>query len=170
MHRINYADMLRIGKIRIGKLDWEGRDFTYGQRIELGEIFGEKDRSEYSKLCDAFKCLYGCDRRILPMKLRIRVFDGILKGLKGWIDREQKMLSYTPSGEELSAGIRELSAKVGSMSTIKSMAKTYSVDPDRILEWPYGKVFGILYTDLEERKYEKKLQKVYYDNRRTKHR
>ena len=35
-------------------------------------------------------------------------------------------------------------------------------DPDEILEWDYAKVFGILYTDLEERKYETKLNKRIY--------
>ena len=44
------------------------------------------------------------------------------------------------------------------MSTIKALAKAYGKDPDEILQWQYAKVFGILYTDLEERKFEKKYQ------------
>ena len=45
-----------------------------------------------------------------------------------------------------------------SKTDIKALAKAYGKDPDEILRWQYGKVFGILYTDLEERKFEKKYQ------------
>lgn len=163
--------MIRIGKIRIGRIDWDSADFTYGQRIELGEIFSDKEKSEYYRLCAAFRCMYGWSRRLVPMPVRIRMFSGIIDGLKAWIDKEQRMLAYAPSSDEVAAGIRELTAKVGNMSTIKSLAKAYNTDPDEVLRWPYGKVFVILYTDLEERKYEKKLMNNAYGkhNKRGQH-
>lgn len=159
--------MKRICGIKVGGIDWDSADFTYGQRLELGDIFGNEETSEYSKLCEAFKCMYGYSRKWLPMRMRIRVFDRILNGFKEWIEKEQTMLKYTPSSEEMSAGIQELSAKVGSMATIKQIAKSYSIDPDKVLEWPYAKVFAILYTDLEERKFDEKLRKSIYE--RNKH-
>lgn len=160
--------MIRIGKYRIGHFDWEGDCFTYGMRVELGDIFGDEDKSEYKRLCDAFKVVFGFDRRVLPMKKRIKVFDGIAVGFSQWIDKERRLLDYTPSDEEIRAGIKDLSKKVGSMSTVKQLAKAYGTDPDTVLDWPYSKVFAILYTDLEERKYETKLSKEYERNR-TKH-
>lgn len=158
--------MIRIGKYGIGKIDWN-KDFTYGNRIALEQIFAS-DKSDYWKMCDAFKEMYGFSRRVLPMKLRTEVFESIAIGLKEWIDKEQELLNYTPSAEEIRAGIKDLSDKVGNMSTIKSLAKTYATDPDKVLEWPYSKVFVILYTDLEERKFEKKLSKE-YERTRNKH-
>lgn len=159
--------MVRIGKYKIGRIDWDSEDFSYGQRIELGEIFGSEGR-DYQKMCDAFRTMYGFSRLVLPMRLRVKVFDSIVRGLKGWIEKEQQLLDYEPSDEELRAGVKKLTEKVGNMSTIKQLAKSYGVDPDVVLGWSYGKVFGILYTDLEERKFEKKLSKEYERNR-TKH-
>lgn len=160
--------MIRIGNIRLGKIDWDSNDFTYGQRIELGNIFADEESSHYSKLCRAFKVMYGFSRKVIPMRARIKRYDLILDGLKQWIEKERMLLNYTPTDDELNAGIKDLTEKVGNMSTIKQIAKTYGTDPDEVLKWAYSKVFIILYTDLEERKYETKLQKQIYE--RTKHR
>lgn len=156
--------MKHIGKYAIGRIDWD-KDFTYGHRVEFESIFTADDTSEYKKMCKAFKAMYGFSHRLLPMRLRAKVFDKIVRGFKNWIDREQQMLDYSPTEEERRAGIKELSEKVGQLSTIKALAKTYCTDPDKVLEWPYSKVFIILYTDIEERKYEKKLSKEYERNR-----
>lgn len=159
---------MRLGKYRVGRFDWDGDEFTYGMRVELGDIFGDEDKSEYRRLCDAFKAVYGFDRRVLPMRRRLKVFDGIAKGFSQWVDKEVKLLDYTPTDEEIRAGVKDLNKKVGSMATVKQIAKAYSTDPDKVLEWPYSKVFAILYTDLEERKYETRLSKE-YERKRTKH-
>lgn len=156
--------MKHIGKYAIGRIDWD-KDFTYGHRVEFESIFTADDTSEYKKMCKAFKAMYGFSHRLLPMRLRAKVFDKIVRGFKSWIDREQQMLDYSPTEEERRAGIKELSEKVGQLSTIKALAKAYCTDPDKVLEWPYSKVFIILYTDMEERKYEKKLSKEYERNR-----
>lgn len=159
--------MRTVFGLKFGTIDWESADFTYGQRIELGDIFSDEEVGEYTRLCKAFKCMYGYSRKWIPLRRRARMFNEILDGFKGWIDKEQAMLKYNPSSDEMSAGIKELSEKVGNMSTIKQLAKAFSTDPDEILKWPYSKVFVILYTDLEERKYEEKLKKAVYE--RNKH-
>lgn len=151
-----------MARIVLHKINFEGSDFTYGSRIALGEIFGQEDISEYQKFKAAFRELHGFSARLLPVRRRVKAFGHIIDGLKAWIDKEQQLLQYTPSSDELAAGVKELGEKVGNMATIKALAKAYSKDPDEILEWDYAKVFGILYTDLEERKYEKKLNKRIY--------
>ena len=93
-------------------------------------------------------------KKILPY------FKRIIEGLEFWSEQEQTLLKYEPSQEELRAGIKDFSKKVGEFSTIKALAKAYNKDPDDILKWEYGKVFGILYTDLEEFKFNKRYQKV----------
>lgn len=160
---ILYADMIRIGKYAVGKIDWD-KDFTYGHRIELERIFTSEER-DYWKMSEAFSLFYGFSRKVLPMGMRLQVFESIAEGFRGWIEKERTLLDYQPSEEELRAGIRDLSAKVGNMTTVKALAKTYGTDPDTILQWPYSKVFILLYTDLEERKFEKKLSKEYERNR-----
>lgn len=150
---------LKLGRYKFGTLDLEGADMTYGNRIALAEIFTPSpEKTEYMQFCEAFKELHGFSARLVPVRMRIRRIYEITEGLRSWIEKEQQMLKYTPSTDEVAAGIEELGKRVGSMSTIKALAKAYSKDPDEILEWQYSKVFGILYTDLEERKFEKKYQ------------
>lgn len=151
--------MIRIGRLKFGRLDLDGKDMTYGNRIALADIFSpSQGKTEYAQFCEAFKELHGYSARLVPLPLRVKRIYEITEGLRGWIEKEQQMLKYTPSSDEIAAGIEELGKKVGSMSTIKALAKAYGKDPDEILSWQYAKVFGILYTDLEERKFEKKYQ------------
>lgn len=150
---------IRIGRLKFGRLDLDGKDMTYGNRIALADIFTPQEGvTEYMQFCDAFRELHGFSARLVPLRLRIKRIYEITEGLRSWIEKEQQMLAYTPTSDEIAAGIEELGKKVGSMSTVKALAKAYGKDPDEILRWQYGKVFGILYTDLEERKFEKKYQ------------
>ena len=151
--------MIRIGRLKFGRLDLDGKDMTYGNRIALADIFSpSQGKTEYAQFCESFKELHGYSARLVPLPLRVKRIYEITEGLRSWIEKEQQMLKYTPSSDEIAAGIEELGKKVGSMSTIKALAKAYGKDPDEILQWHYAKVFGILYTDLEERKFEKKYQ------------
>lgn len=149
-------------KLVLHKINFESADFTYGDRIAMSEIFGNEDLTEYAQMKAAFKELHGFSARLLPLNARIRAFKRIISGLQSWIDKEKQLLDYQPSADEIAAGVKELGEKVGAMSTIKALAKAYSKDPDDVLKWDYAKVFGILYTDLEERKFETKLNKRIY--------
>lgn len=152
--------MLRVGKIVLGSVNMQEGAFTYGNRIALGDIFQDGDSTEYQKLKKAFKEIYGYSCRLLPIRKRVRVLNGIVSGLHEWVKREQELLNYEPSSDELAAGIREYSKKVGSFATIQSIAVKFGTDPDEVLKWEYAKVFGILYNDLEEFKYKERFRRV----------
>ena len=139
--------MVRIGKYVIGHLDIAGGAFTYGNRIALGDIFRDDSRSTYQKMRDAFVELYGWSPRLLPIGRRVKALRRVVDEFKGWLEKEQQLLTFEPEPDQITAGIKEL-------------AKAYSQDPDDILRWEYSKVFGILFTDLEEYKYEKRYNKV----------
>ncbi|MDR1454650.1 MAG: hypothetical protein LBJ01_03265 [Tannerella sp.] len=143
------------------RIDIRGGKLTYEQRIELGELFAG-DKTEVEKFKETFRILH----EITPdfgdtegMKMYVEYFQQIMDGLRFWFEKEKLLLDYKPEPEEIRAGIRELSEKTGHFGTIKTLAKNYARDPDDILKWEYGKVFGILYTDLEEYKYQKRLYK-----------
>ncbi len=158
--------MIRIGKIVVGSLDIEGGEFTYGNRIALGAILSDESRSEYQRLKAAFRELYGYSCRLLPLGLRMRLFDRLVAGLTAWIRREEELLHYEPTAEEVAAGVGELTRRVGHFATLKALAKAYGRDPDEVLGWDYAKVFGILQTDLEEHKFEERYAKVIHDKYR----
>lgn len=140
------------------EIDIKGGKLTFGQRIELGKIAqsGVSDSEIFEQI---IFLLYKIKPRPRQYKKYISYFNHAIEGLKFWIEQE-KLLNYECSPEERAAGIKEFTSKVGEFATIKALAKAYAKDPDEILEWEYGKVFGILYTDLEEYKFNQRYNKI----------
>lgn len=132
-------------------------ELTFGQRIELGKAFEQIDK-------EPVEC-YKTVMRIFGRKERMSrdgysFFVQVADALADLARKERRMLSNEPTAEEKSAGISEYLKNVGEMATVKSIAKAYSRDPDEVLQWKYGKVFGIMYADLEESKFQKRYEKV----------
>lgn len=160
--------MIRVHGIVLGRLDIEGGDFTYGNRIALGQIFQDDSVSAYKRLKSAFRELYGYSARLLPLRARVRRFTAISRGVTAWIKKEQALLHYEPTADELAAGLEDFSKRVGDINTPNALARKYGCDPEVILGWSYAKVFGILWSDLEDAKYQRKLNKI-INERHTKH-
>lgn len=81
----------------------------------------------------------------------------IIEALVYWIEKEKEMLSGTP--DENSDLQNRYFKHCGDYPTILRIAKDFGQDPDTVLTWKYGKVFGILYTYKCEAEYEKALYK-----------
>lgn len=145
---------------RIGVVNIQGGEFTYGNRIALADIFKDEGKTEYQKMKEAFREIYGYSCRWLPRKKRYRTLIGIVEGFSEWIKRENTVLDYKPTQDQLRAGIEQYSKAVGSMSTVHAIAERFSEDPDTVLRWDYAKVFGILFVDLERYKYQQRERKV----------
>jgi len=143
----------------IRPIDIKGGKLTFGQRIELGKLY-QSQVSEIEKFEQTFQILHQYTPKTRDYKSLINYFNQIIEGITHWIQQETTLLNYQPSPEEKQAGIKDFTAKVGEFTTIKALAKTYAKDPDEILEWEYGKVFGILYTDLEEYKFNQRYSKI----------
>jgi ribosomal protein S24E len=134
-------------------------ELTFGQRISLGELFSS-EKSEMEKFEETFLILHNQKPDPKDYKKLVGYFSEIMDGLKFWVEQEATLLKYEPTPEEIKAGIRDLSKEIGEFGTVKALAKAYHVDPDVIFTWKYGKVFGILYTDLREHMYSRRFQKV----------
>lgn len=141
-------------------VDIKGGKLTFAQRIELGEIFGNGELSEAEKFERAIKCMYGKKPTPKQYGQYVGKFKAIVEGLQYWCEAEAKMLYCEPTADERAAGIEEYSKNIGVFGTVKAIAKTFGQDPDDVLQWEYGKVFSILYTDLEDYKYQRRLNKV----------
>lgn len=133
---------------------------TFAQRIELGQIITDTTVSEYQKFRAAMVCI---DPRwtMASLKQSVAYWQEVLEGIAFWVNREKTELNYKPNPEELAAGIDVLSKRVKEMGTIMALAKDYGRDPDEILGWKYGKVFNILFSNLETFKYNQALEKRY---------
>lgn len=152
--------MIRIGNIKLGVVSLEDDVFTYGNRIALGDIFGNMEISEYQRMKEAFREVYGYSCRLVPIGKRVQMLHKLVKEFAKICQNEQELLKHTPTADELAAGILDLSKRVGPISTYKALAKDFGKDPDEILRWPYSKVLGLLYADLEEYKFNERYSKV----------
>lgn len=152
--------MIRIGNIKLGVVSLEEDVFTYGNRIELGYIFTNEKISEYQRMKQAFREVYGYSCRLVPIRRRVKMLHKLVKEFAEICNTEQELLKHTPTADELAAGILELSKRVGPISTYKAIAKDFGKDPDEVLRWPYSKVLGLLYADLEEYKFNERFTKV----------
>lgn len=142
----------------IQRIDIQGGQMTFGQRIELGRIITDKELTDLDKMKEGMQCLD------VKWSLRntseiVEYWYEVLLGIKYWIEREQTELKYEPSAEEKAAGIAQLSLVVGEMATITALAKDYSKDPDEILGWKYGKVYNLLFTNLQSHLFRERLNK-----------
>jgi hypothetical protein len=145
----------------IKKVNVEGGELTFMQRIELGKIIGS-EADPCRSLRDVMRCLHGVEVDFGDAKaLRwyAAYFEEIVKGIAFWCDKE-KLLKYEPTPEEARAGIEQLSRNVGEYGTLVAIARSFAADPDEVLKWEYGKVFGILYTDCEQAKFQRRYQKI----------
>lgn len=142
-------------------IDIKKGDLTYGQRIELGKILSDTEIGDFERFAQTIKCLY--DERPKPIDAAklLKEYERIVEGIRFWVEVETQALHYEPTSEELAAGINEYSKAVGELSTLHSIAKAFSQDPDVVYNWKYSKVFGILLNDLESYKYQQRLQKVH---------
>ncbi|MDR1544949.1 MAG: hypothetical protein LBS50_11230 [Prevotellaceae bacterium] len=147
-------------KILRKKIDVKAGKLTFEQRITLGKIFQSETDTEAGKFEKVFVCLHDYKPRVIDYKRLIDYFTEIVEGLKFWFEQEKTLLHYMPTMDEVSAGIEDYSKKVGEFGTVKAIAKQFGCDPDVVLKWEYAKVFGILYTDLEEFKFQKKFNQV----------
>jgi len=142
----------------IQRIDIQGGQMTFGQRIELGRIITEKELTPIDKMKEGMQCL-GAKWSLRNTSEIVEYWYEVLMGIKYWIEREQTELKYEPSAEEKAAGIAQLSLVVGEMATITALAKDYSKDPDEILEWKYGKVYNLLFTNLQSHLFRERLNK-----------
>lgn len=150
---------MTVEKILLSKIDIKAGKMTFGERIDLGKIF-QTDQPAFLKMEQVFECLHKYTPLIEDYNALMPYFEEIVNGIEHWIIQEQEKLKYAPTAEEISAGIMDLSNKIGYYGTVKALAKTYGKDPDEILKWEYAKVFGILYTDLEEHRFSVAYNKV----------
>ncbi|MDE5709162.1 MAG: hypothetical protein K2I32_06935 [Alistipes sp.] len=141
------------------KIDIRGGKLTYGQRIEIGEILAREGASVSEKYTATMKCLHPDWVQAFTPEW-IAWFEEVVDGLRYWMERETTMLAYQPTAEEIAAGINNLGKKLGPMMTVMTLAEKFGKDPDEILQWEYGKVFGLLYADLEGFKYQRNYRKV----------
>ena len=132
----------------IQRIDIQGGQMTFGQRIELGRIITEKELTDIDKMKEGMQCL-GVKWSLRNTSEIVEYWYEVLLGIKYWIEREQTELKYEPSAEEKAAGIAQFSLVVGEMATITALAKDYSKDPAEILECKFVKLFSFLLTKRE---------------------
>lgn len=150
--------MLRLGNIVLGHVDIDAGEYTYQNRIAFGEIFSREDLSEYAKLAEAFREVYGYSGRWLWRKKRLKRYTEIAQGLADWVRLEQHALTHTPSADEVAAGVEEYSKEVGEDGTVAALAEQFGQTPMQIRRWPYYEAFRYLRANALNARFQKRLQ------------
>ena len=155
---------MTIRQVLKNRVDVKSGDITYGSYLAVRKQLAETKEYDLAFMVSVIKTIhseykYGVGD-IVHIKAMVNYFNSIVEGVAHWAEQEKELLAYEPSEEEIRAGVKEYSQKVGEFATVKALAKNYGKDPDEVLEWKYSKVFGILYTDLEEYHYNQRYSKV----------
>jgi hypothetical protein len=83
----------------------------------------------------------------------------IIEDIKRSLDREDKFLSYHPTGNELEAGIENL-YKFGAFATIDRLADGKVWDYKKVEQTPYGIIFTKLLLDSETNEFQREYQRI----------
>ena len=155
---------MNLKQVLSKKVDVKSGDITHGSYIAVRRLLAEAKEYDLEFTISVIKAIHSEYRYtigdIVFIKAMVSYFNSIVEGVAHWAEQEKELLAYEPSEEEIRAGVKEYSQKVGEFATVKALAKNYGKDPDEILGWKYSKVFGILYTDLEEYYYNQRYGKV----------
>jgi hypothetical protein len=79
----------------IQRIDIQGGQMTFGQRIELGRIITEKELTDIDKMKEGMQCL-GVKWNLRNTSEIVEYWYEVLMGIKYWIEREQTELKYEP--------------------------------------------------------------------------
>lgn len=142
------------------------RKLTYGERIVIGQILDgckNSDPEDSDTQFKIFKDIMGAlhPDNTAPTKENILYTLEILEGIKVWAEREKELLAYTPDSKEKAAGLNKLFESCGQFLVLKALARSHGKSIDEVQKWPYATVFTIQYTDLQETKYKKNLERLH---------
>lgn len=150
-----------IDEVLLNKIDIKAGNCSFGQYIGLKKLI-RSATDEVEIVEGLFKELHNYNIKPSEYLKAVPYINEISDAMLYWQEQENALLNYEPTQEEKNAGIEQLSKNIGELATIKALAKDYSQDPDYILEnWKWGKVFGILYSDLETYKYQERYRKAF---------
>lgn len=152
------TERIRVGLKRVQLMDVRSDKFLLWHRLQLGELLNTQN--EVAIFEGVIRIMYGI--HIRPKHYQ-RFYDHVkstLDGLAFWVEKE-KALKYEPTPEEKRAGIDQIGKKVKEFGTIDAIARRMHISHDDALKLPYATVYLMLLNDLEQSKFERRLQKVY---------
>lgn len=150
---------IRLSPLRtLRPIDVLSDAFLFGHRLAIGKLVAGFD--ELALFKGTIEALHDFTPQTKHFGKLYPYVVYVLDGIRQWAERE-KQLHYEPTAEEKQAGIAELSKKLKEFSTIDAIAKRMGISHDDALQLPYATVYMMLLKDLEQSKFERRLQKVY---------
>ena len=149
---------IRIGLKRLQPIDVRSDKFLLWHRLQLGELLNTQN--EVAIFEGVVRILYGIGIKPKHYSRFYNHVKNVLDGLAFWVEKE-KALKYEPTSEERQAGIDKIGKKVKEFGTIDAIARRMHISHDEALKLPYATVYLMLLNDLEQSKFERRLQKIY---------
>ena len=151
-------ERIRVGLKRIQLTDVRTDKFLLWHRLQLGELLNTQN--EVAIFEGIVRVLYGIHIQPKHYHRFYNHVKDVVDGLAFWMEKE-KALCYEPTPEERQAGIGEIGKRVKEFGTIDAIARRMHISHDDALKLPYATVYLMLLNDLEQSKFERRLQKVY---------
>lgn len=151
-------ERIRVGLKRIQLTDVRSDKFLLWHRLQLGELLNTQN--EVAIFEGIVRILYGIHIQPKHYRRFYHHVKEVIDGLAFWMEKE-KALKYQPTPEERQAGIEELGKRVKEFATVDAIARRMHISHDDALKLPYATVYLMLLNDLEQSKFERRLQKVY---------
>ena len=162
---MDYSKPIRLGLfVRIKPIDLFSSQFTFGHRLWMGKA-AQEAKSDFELLRMIFDGLHEFEIKPCHVRKVYDYFDDMLKRLQRWCEYE-KQLNYEPTIEEKRAGIEIIGKKLKEFATIDAIATRMRISHDQALQLPYDTVFKMLLKDMEQSRFERKLNKIYFDKRK----
>ena len=156
---MDYNKAIRLSLFKSLKpIDLLSERFTFGHRLALVSAVQNESPFEVMRLC--IEVLHNIKVKPRHIRKLFNYFQDVLEKLYQWCERE-KLLHYEPTAEEKQAGIKELGDILKEFGQVDAIATRMHISHDEALQLPYSTVFMILRKDLEQSKFERRLQKVY---------
>lgn len=160
MPKVNHYHYPHAESRAIEERDIAAGDFTYGERIEMLRIFRNDELSDYEKTKQVIKLLH--DITLEPQELAFYApyCVKVVQGLNEWLTREQSECYVPPTDDMIAAGVDKLSADIGEMGGVVSLAEARGWSFEQVLKLPYMEVFAIWKVEAAREKYYRRYDQV----------
>ncbi len=132
---------------------------TFGQHLDFRKAVKAKGDAEL--FAEVAAVVTG--HKVKPSEYDGKLFKAVTDCVKAFAEVEKltnEKLSRPRTADEIAAGVEKLSAAVGDMGTIITLAKSFGQLRNDVLGWTYGEVFAALLVDKETSEYEKRMMRV----------
>lgn len=144
----------------IRKRNIAGGEFTYGEYLQLVQIFSNEQQTDVEVCQAVMECLHNKRVGVFRAIYLLPYCKEINEALLQWIEREQSECSVPPTADQVAAGIDTMNKEIGAMGGIISVAEQFGWKLNDIYDMPYTDIFAINKRNAAISRYQRREQEL----------